>query len=116
MLLAKQNLNLLNKIIIDSGATDHMFGNRTLLKNLDMTKNDQFVLVANGMKDKINGVGKTIFCNKKIFNVLYLDTFLINQLSVQKLTQELNCDVIFSYKNVVFQDWETETKIGEGIS
>ena len=79
-----KNLKLVDKIIIDSGATDHMFGNQGLLKNLDMTKNDQFVLVANGMKAKINGIGETIFCNKKIFNVLYLDTFPINLLPLKK--------------------------------
>ena len=67
------------------------------------------------MKAKINGIGEIIFCNKKIFNVIYLDTFPINLLSVKKLTQELNCDVIFSCKNVVFQDRETGTKIGEGF-
>jgi hypothetical protein len=107
------NFNLLDKIIIDSGATDHMFGNQTLLNNLDITNYNQFVLVANGMKAKINGIGETIFCNKKIYNVLYLETFPINLISVQKLTQELNCDVIFSCKTVIFQDRETGTKIGE---
>ena len=58
---------------------------------------------------------KLYFVTKKIFNVLFLDTFPINLLSVQKLTQELNCDVIFSCKNIVFQDRETGTKIGEGF-
>ena len=54
------------------------------------------------MKAQINGVGEIDIFNKKIHNVLYLDTFPINLISVKKLTYEFNCDVIFSYKNVIF--------------
>jgi hypothetical protein len=111
-----KNFKLSDQIIIDSGATDHMFGNEKFLTNLKLPRNDQYVIVANGMKEKINYIGEMILCNKKINNVLFLKSFPINLLSVRKLTQELNCDAIFSCKNVVFQDRVTGEKIGECFS
>jgi hypothetical protein len=51
-------VNLNNKIILDSGVTDHMFYNKKLLTKLEPIKDEQFILVANGMKAKINGIGK----------------------------------------------------------
>ena len=100
-----------NQIIINSGTTYYMFGNKQLLSNLNPTKNDRYVVVANGMKAKINGIGEINLCNKLIKNILYLETFYVNLLFINKLTQ--NCNAIFSCKNVVFQDRETEVKIGE---
>ena len=64
-----------------------MFGNKQLLSNLSPTNGNNFVLVANGMKAKINGVGEINLCNKQIKNVLYLETFSVNLISVNKLTQ-----------------------------
>ena len=110
-----QNLNLFDKIIIDSGATDHMFGNEKFLTNIRLTKNNHYVKVANGMKEKINYIGEIDICNKKINNVLFVKTFPINLLSVGQLTQDFNCNVVFSSKNVIFQERETGNKIFEGF-
>jgi hypothetical protein len=44
------NLNLNDQIILDSGATDHMFYNQEFLNNLDLIKNITHVIVANGTK------------------------------------------------------------------
>jgi hypothetical protein len=51
-------VNLNNKIILDSGVTDHMFYNKKILTKLEPIKDEQFILVENGMKAKINGIGK----------------------------------------------------------
>jgi hypothetical protein len=65
------------------------------LTNLDIIDNDQYVLVASGMKIKVNGVGEfTIFSNK-IKDILYINTFSMKLISMSKLTKELNCDVFF---------------------
>ena len=100
-----------DQIIIDSGATNHMFGNKQLLSNLKPTNGNQYVSVANGMKAKVNGIGEINLYGKQIKNVLYLETFPVNLISINKLTQELNCNVIFSCKCCIsglgnqHQDW-----------
>jgi Integrase core domain/GAG-pre-integrase domain len=109
----KANLN--NKIILDSGTTDHMFCNKKILTKLEPINDEQFVLVANGMKAKINGIGETNLLSTKITNILYLSSFSTNLISIPKLTRELNCSVIFSSKTVKFQDRETTTMIGERV-
>jgi hypothetical protein len=47
----KKNLNQ-NSWVLDSGATNHMIGNRTLLHNYQKTSYKIFVYVANGEKNK----------------------------------------------------------------
>ena len=66
-----------------------MFDNKQLLSNLIPTKYDKYVLVAKGVKAKINGIGKINLCNKQIKNVLYLETFPIDLLSINKLTKKI---------------------------
>ena len=56
---------------------------------------------------KTNYVGEIDICNKKINNVLFVKTFSINLLSVRQLTQDFNCDVIFSSNNIIFQERKT---------
>jgi hypothetical protein len=102
MTLNTLNLNLNDEIIFDSGATDHMFYNEKFLINLDLTKNTKHVLVANGTKVQIDGIGNYSIFSKEIKNVLYVKSFSTNLISIKKLTQELNCNVIFSSSNVTF--------------
>jgi hypothetical protein len=54
------------------------------------------------------------FFQKNISSVFYLPAFTSNLLSVSKITKELNCNVIFSPHNVIFQDIVTKRMIGEG--
>jgi hypothetical protein len=102
-----------NKWIVDSGATDHMTCEPKQLQNFTKLKEPQYVTVANGNKTKILGTGTTNFLNKNVKDVLYLPDFNSNLLSVRKITQDLNCDVIFSPNKVTFQDRVTGKKIGE---
>jgi len=94
---------------------DHMFYNKKILTKLELINDEQFVLVANGMKAKINGIEETNLLATKITNILYLSSFSTNLISIPKLTRELNYSAIFSSKIVKFQDRETETMICEGI-
>jgi GAG-pre-integrase domain len=102
------------QIILDSGATDHMFCNKRFLTNLEPINYDQYVIVANGVKVKINGKGDYNIFSTKNNDILYVNTFTTNLLSINKLTQQLNYNVIFSKRDVIFQDRETGETIGEG--
>jgi gag-polypeptide of LTR copia-type len=79
--------NLHEQIILDSGATDHMFYNKRFLTNLEPINYDQYVIVANGVKVKINGKGDYNIFSTKINDILYVNTFSTNLLSINKLTQ-----------------------------
>lgn len=48
-------------------------------------------------------------------NAFVIHLFSIQVLSIEKLTNSLNCNVIFSSNDVVFKDWTLGKKIGEGI-
>jgi hypothetical protein len=101
--------------IIDSGATDHMTWDQNKLQNIRSTVEPQHVLVANGNKVKIEGLGTAKLLTKGVHNILYLPAFNTNLLSISKITQDLNCKVIFSPNKVIFQDQESGKKIGEGF-
>ena len=94
--------------IIDSCATDHMTGNLDTLETKIKAKNLSPVTVANGSKVPIDQIGTTTILSNKISNVLYLPTFASNLISVSKITNELNCNVIFSPENVIFQGQNNE--------
>jgi hypothetical protein len=66
------------------------------------------------VKVKINGKGDYNILSTKINDILYINTFTTNLLSINKLTQQLNYNVIFSKNNIIFQDRETEEMIVEG--
>jgi Integrase core domain len=100
--------------VIDSGATDHMTGSLDLLQNNSKAHNYRPVIVANGSQVPIDQIGTTNILSNNISGVLYLPNFTSNLLSVSKITKELNCNVIFSPTNVVFQDIVTKRTIGEG--
>ncbi len=104
----------LNRWTVDSGATDHMVGNPQILSDPTKPHNIELVTVANGSKVPVTKYGSANIFSKKLSNVLYLPTFTSNLLSISKITKELNCNVVFSYENVTFQDKTTGKKIGEG--
>ena len=101
--------------ILDSGATDHMTGNKNLLHNYKIGKGQEFVYVANGEKMKICGYGSIIVFSKEIKDVLHVKNCTANLLSMGKLSKELNCEIIFSPQNVFFQDIVSKRMIGEGV-
>lgn len=72
------------------------------LENIKQLKEPQHVIIANGDKVQIGGTGNTKFFTKDVENILYLPNFNSNLLSISKITQDLNCDVIFSPNKVTF--------------
>jgi hypothetical protein len=56
------------------------------------------------MRAKINGMGEINLFSTKIKNILFVDSFSTNLFLIPKLTQELNYNVIFSSKNIIFQN------------
>jgi hypothetical protein len=52
---------------------------------------------------------------KKIFKIFfYFENYSVNLLSITKLFKDLNCEIIFKEKNIIFHDLVTKEMIGEG--
>jgi hypothetical protein len=58
--------------------------------------------------------GSIILFSKNISNILHVKNCTSNLLSISKITNELNYKIIFTSKNVIFQEWITKSVIGEG--
>jgi hypothetical protein len=58
--------------VLDSGATNHITGNKNILENYNAFSTKQCVTVTNGEKIKILGDGSIIIFSKKISNVLFV--------------------------------------------
>jgi uncharacterized membrane protein YgcG len=101
--------------VIDSGASDHMTGNSSLLSNISNPCSPFSVTVANGTKTPVQGIGTVSTPNLTFSNVLYLPEFPFNLLSVHKLTVALRCSIAFFPSYCVFQDLKTKRTIGGGF-
>ncbi|KAM1425821.1 hypothetical protein TB2_017749 [Malus domestica] len=107
---------LANVWIIDSGATDHITNIKRYMHDFKEAVIPQFVSVANGTGVSVLGEGKVKLIDTNVESTaLYVPSFPFQLLSVGRLTNSLNCDVIFSPFNVIFQDRITKKKIGEGM-
>jgi hypothetical protein len=94
--------------IIGSGSIDP-------IKKFINWNTNQFVTVANGSKMRIVGSGSIDLFSRNISNVLYVKNCPTNLLSIGKIMQELNCEIIFSSKSVIFQEWKSKNVISEGF-
>ena len=99
-------------LIIDSGASHHMIRDAKLITDVKPALGS--VVIANGNKIPIEGVG-----NLKLFDkesqAFYMPTFTSNLLSVKRVTNDLNCNVIFSPNDVYFQDIKTSKMLRKGV-
>nr|XP_016485780.1 PREDICTED: uncharacterized protein LOC107806180 [Nicotiana tabacum] len=83
--------------ITDSGASQHMTHNRTLLKNFkELTVLIQ-VKLPNSYKVKVTSLGSvSLSLDLELHNVLYIPSFRHNLLFVNQLCKQPNCDVILN--------------------
>ena len=88
--------------VIDSGASDHMTSNSSIISNISHLSSPSFVTVANGTKTHVQGIGTVSTPNLTLSSVLYLPQFFLNLLSVHKLTHSLNCSLTFYPTHCVF--------------
>ncbi|XP_013607898.1 PREDICTED: uncharacterized protein LOC106314595 [Brassica oleracea var. oleracea] len=97
-------------IIIDSGESHHMISDRNLISDVQSASGN--VLIANGDKVKIKGIG-----NLRLFDrestALYMPQFTSNLLSVRKATVDLSFQVVFRPDGIKFQDLKTGHVIGK---
>ncbi|KAL0641523.1 hypothetical protein Bca4012_102753 [Brassica carinata] len=104
---------LFKPLVVDSGASHHMISDTSLIRDIEPTNGH--VMIANGDKIPIRGIGKLKLFDKDS-KAFYMPDFTSNLLSVKKCTTDLNCNVIFSPNDVKFQDIESSQLIGKGVT
>ena len=101
--------------ILDSGASDHISGNKDLFSSLTTTPTLPTVTLANGSQTVAKGIGLAHpLPSLPLTSVLYTPECPFNLISINKITRTLNCSIIFSNKFVTLQDRSTGKTIGIG--
>jgi len=91
--------------IVNSGASDHIFGNNSLFSSIFSPKFPHLVALANGSKFASQGVGQVPLSSSLNLNsVLYIPECPYNLISLSQLTCSLNCLVMFVADSFVIQD------------
>ena len=101
--------------ILNSGASDHISGNKDLFSSLTTTPTLPTVTLANGSQTMAKGIGLAHpLPYLPLTSVLYTPECPFNLISISKITRTLNCSIIFSDKFVTLQDRSTGKTIGIG--
>lgn len=99
--------------IVDSGASDHMTGDRSLFSTYSQCKHYQTVRIADGSRTRVAGTGQIHISNSLILqSVLFVPSIDCNLISVSKLNDDLKCITTFHSTGAVFQDTSLGKTIG----
>ncbi|RVX10877.1 Retrovirus-related Pol polyprotein from transposon TNT 1-94 [Vitis vinifera] len=101
--------------ILDSGASDHISGNKNIFSSITTTSTLPTVTLANGSQTMAKGFGFAHpLPSLPLYSVLYAPECPFNLIFISKITRTLNCSITFSDKFVTLQDWSTGKTIGIG--
>ena len=82
--------------IVDYGASDHMMGDVSILRNYKPSNEGLIVRIVDGSLSKVVGIGSVCISNQLTLNsVLFLPKLDCNLLSINKLTHDWNCSSKF---------------------
>ena len=88
--------------VLDSGASDHVVGDPSLISNLSPLKIPHNITVANGSNAQVTGIGQASPLPSLSLNyVLFVPGSPFNLISISKLTQSLNCSIILNLSIVL---------------
>ncbi|XP_070054707.1 uncharacterized protein [Nicotiana tomentosiformis] len=95
--LCEKSNSRANSWILDSGATNHMTYNTSLLINIRTLVYPYLVTPPKGYKVKVTLIGDIILSPRfSLRKVLFVPSFKFNLISVHSLTVQLDCIVIFT--------------------
>jgi len=99
--------------ILDSGATHHITSLRP--QQYSDAPHPKSIIVANGTTVPVSGCADiSLDPSISLRSALYVPTSPFNLLSVGRLTNDLDCSVIFTPSTFVIQDRQTRSTIGRG--
>ena len=91
--------------ILDSGASEHMCSERTILHDISMLQHPIYVNLPNGTQVRVTKHGKLKINNSLVLkHVLQVPDFRFNLLSIKRLCEQLKCSVEFTEALCLIQD------------
>ena len=101
--------------ILDTGASDHIFGNKDLFSSLTFPSPLPTITLANGSQTIAKGIGSACpLPSLPLTFVLYVHDFPFNLIYISNLTHDLHFVLTFSHKPVTLQDQSIGKTIGIG--
>ena len=101
--------------ILNSGAYDHISGNKDFFSSLINNSTLPIVTLANASQTVAKGIGLSHpLPSLPLTSVLYTPECPFNLISINKITRTLNCSIICSDKFVTLQDRSTGKTIDIG--
>ena len=101
--------------ILDSGASEHISGNKHLFTHISNSSSLPSITIANGCKTIATGIGQAqILPSLFVDSILYVPESPFNLISVSKLIRSHNCSITFAHNCVSIQDRSTGRMIGIG--
>ena len=87
--------------IINTGASDHISGNKDIFSSLTFLSPIPTITLANGFQTIAKGIGSTCpLPSLPLTSVLYILDFPFNLISISKLIHDLHCVLVFSHNSV----------------
>ena len=101
--------------ILDSGASNHISGNKDPFSSLTITSPLPMITLANGSQTMAKGIDSTCpLPSIPLTSVVYVLDSPFNLISINKLTHDLNCLITFSNNSITLQDLSTRRTISIG--
>ena len=101
--------------ILDSGASDHLSGNKDLFSSFTITSPLPMITFANDTQTMAKGIGSTCpLTSLPLTSVIYVLDSPFNIIYVSKLIHDLNCSITFSHSSLTLQEWSTRRTIDIG--
>lgn len=99
--------------IVDSGASEHMTGDKSLFSTYTPCQDYHTIRIANGSHSKVAGTG-TIYLSRNLIlhSVLFVPDLDCNLISVSRINRDLHCETKFFSTSCVFQELGSEKMIG----
>ena len=99
--------------IVDSGASDHMTGNRALFHEYTLSRDNFRLRIVDGTLSQVAGTGSIKIMKDLLLNsVLHVPNLDCNLLSISKFTRDFHCVTKFFPNLCEFQDLHSGRKIG----
>ncbi|KAL6328809.1 hypothetical protein AAG906_003826 [Vitis piasezkii] len=103
----------LGSLAYSVSATDHMTHSPNIFSTYFPCSSSRKIATADGSLTTVAGIGDVkISPSLMLKNVLHVPRLTMNLISIQKLTQDLHCNVVFYHSHCVFQDEDSGRMIG----